>query len=170
MLEICHYFLPEATPEQFQSDDTAQNPDMRYRSHTLADNHLLTITNTADSLFWIGTRSFIQPFAIQLDYSCGTDFTTIPETGDRLIQFDFDVYQEHIHAMRLTSSQDNQFIGQLDYSLEAMSKNSFSNPRAYLVLSSDNAPQHIWNAIVIGTVDPNLGPIANGSFDVANAK
>ena len=168
-LGIWHAFLPDTMPEQLQSDDTGQNPNIRFRRHALADNHLLTITSPADSLFWIGTGSFIQPIAIQIDYFCGTDCAPIPYTGDGLIQFDFDANQGHIRAMALTSNQNNQFIGQLDFDLEAMSKNSFSDPSARLVFSIDNAPQHIWNAMVIGTVDPDPGPTVDGVFGAADA-
>ena len=57
---IWRSFLPDTTPEQLQSDDTGQNPNMRFRRYARADAHLLTITSPADSLFWIGAGSFIQ--------------------------------------------------------------------------------------------------------------
>ena len=50
-----------------------------------------------------------------------------------------------------------------------MAKNSLSVSSAWLVFSTDNAPQHIWNAMITSTVDPDPAAMVDGSFGKANA-
>jgi len=161
--------LPYRTAEQRPSDNSGYDADLRLKRHVFAGDKLVTIIAPMDSLFWMDIGSFIQPVAIQLNYFCGTDCAPIPYQGDGLLQFDFDANEAHIRAMALRSNLDHQFIGQLDFDLEEMSKNSFSDPNARLVFSIDNTQQRIWNAVVIGTVDANPAPAANGAFGAADA-
>ena len=48
--------------------------------------------------------------------------------------------------MALTSLNNSQLIGQLNFNLERLSKNSFLDPNAQLIFSIDSAKQHIFNA------------------------
>ena len=161
--------LPYRTAEQRPADNSGYDADLRLKRHVFAGDKLVTIITPMDSLFWMDIGSFTQLVAIQLNYFCGTDCAPIPYQGDGLLQFDFDANEAHIRAMALRSNLDHQFIGQLDFDLEKMSKNSFSDPNARLVFSIDNTQQRIWNAVVIGTVDTNPALAAIGAFGAADA-
>ena len=72
--------------------------------------------------------------------------------------------------MALTSLNNSQLIGQLNFNLERLSKNSFLDPNAQLIFSIDSAQQHIFNAKVLGTIDPAPAPPSNGAFGAADTQ
>ena len=72
--------------------------------------------------------------------------------------------------MALTSLNNSQLIGQLNFNLERLSKNSFLDPNAQLIFSIDSAQQHIFNAKVLGAIDPAPAPLSNGAFGAADTE
>ena len=93
-----------------------------------------------------------------------------PCSGDGLLQVDFDTNQAHIHNMRLTSLNNSQLIGLLNFNLERLSKNSFLDPNAQLIFSIDSAQQHIFNAKVLGPINLAPAPLSNGAFGAADTQ
>jgi len=47
---------------------------------------------------------------------------------------------------------------------QGLSKNSFLDPNAQLIFSIDSAQQHIFNAKVLGAIDPAPAPLSNCTF------
>ena len=72
--------------------------------------------------------------------------------------------------MALTSLNNSQLIGQLNFNLERLSKNSFLDPNAQLIFSIDSAQQHISDAKVLGAIDPATAPLSNGAFGAADTQ
>ena len=72
--------------------------------------------------------------------------------------------------MALTSLNNSQLIGQLNFNLERLSKNSFLDPNAQLIFSIDSAQQHIFDAKVLGAIDPAPAPLSNGAFGAADTE
>ena len=72
--------------------------------------------------------------------------------------------------MALSSLNNSQLIGQLNFNLKRLPKNSFLNPNAKLIFIIDGAQQHIFNAKVLGAIDPAPAPFSNGAFGAANTK
>ena len=85
-----------------------------------------------------------------------------------MLQFDFDANQAHIRNLALTSTNDNQFIGQFNFNLERLSKNSFLDPNAQLIFSIDSAQHRIFNAKVLGAIDPAPVQLPNVALDAAD--
>ena len=107
------------------------------------DKQVLILT-PADPFFWPQIGSLIQPVVIQLHYFCGIDCTSTPYSGDGLLHVDFDTSQPHIRNMALTSLNNSQLIGQLNFNLERLSKNSFLTPTPSL-FSALIAPSNIFS-------------------------
>ena len=72
--------------------------------------------------------------------------------------------------MALTSLNNSQLIGQLNFNLERLSENSVLDPDAQLIFSIDSAQQHISNAKVLGAIDPAPAPLSNGAFGAADTQ
>ena len=72
--------------------------------------------------------------------------------------------------MALTSLNNSQSIGQLSFKLERLSKNSFLDPNAQLIFSIDSAQQRIFNANVLGAIDPAPAPLSNVAFAAADTQ
>ena len=72
--------------------------------------------------------------------------------------------------MALTSLNNSKLIGQLNFNLERLSKNSFLDPNAQLIFSIDGAQQHIVNAKVLGAIDLAPVPSSNGTFGAADTQ
>ena len=72
--------------------------------------------------------------------------------------------------MALTSLNNSQLIGQLNFNFERLLKNSFFDPNAQLIFSIDSAQQHIFNAKVLGAIDPAPAPLSNGAFGAADTQ
>lgn len=70
--------------------------------------------------------------------------------------------------MVLTSLNNSQLIGQFNFNLERLSKNSFLDPNAQLILSIDSAQQHIFNSKVLGAIDLAPQPLSDGAFGAAD--
>jgi len=93
-----------------------------------------------------------------------------PDSRGGLLQVDFDTIQAHIRKMALASLNNSQLIGQLKFNLGRLSKNSFLDPNAQLIFSIDSAQQHIFNAKVLGAIDPASAPLSNGAFAAADTQ
>ena len=61
--------------------------------------------------------------------------------------------------MALTGLSNSQLIGRLNFNLERLSKNSFLDPNAQLIFSIDSAQQYIFNAEVLGPINPAPAPL-----------
>ena len=72
--------------------------------------------------------------------------------------------------MALTSLNNSQLIGQLNFNFERLSKNSFLDPYVQLIFSIDSAQQHTFNAKVLGAIDPAPAPLSNGAFGAADTQ
>ena len=72
--------------------------------------------------------------------------------------------------MALTGLSNSQLTGRLNFNLERLSKNSFLAPNAQLIFSIDSAQKHIFNATVLGPIDPAPAPSSNGAFGAADTQ
>ena len=72
--------------------------------------------------------------------------------------------------MALTGLSNSQLIGRLNFNLERLSKNSFLDPNAQLIFGIDSAQQHIFNAKVLGAIDPAPAHLSNGAFSAADTQ
>ena len=72
--------------------------------------------------------------------------------------------------MALTSLNNSRLMRQPNFNLERLSKNSFLDLNAQLIFSIDRAQQHIFNAIVLGPIDPAPAPPSNGAFGAADTQ
>ena len=86
------------------------------------------------------------------------------------MQVDFETNQAHIRNMALTNLNSSQLLGRLNFNLERLSKNSFLDPKAQLIFSIDSAQQHIFNAKVLGAIDPASAPLSNSAFAAADTQ
>ena len=150
------------------SQTTQQDFTIQVNSRLFANEKRVTIPSPTDQFFWPKIESLIQPFIIQLHYFCGIDCTST-HSGDGLLQVDFGYNQAHIRNMALTSLNNSQLIGQLNFNLNACPKTAF-NPNAQLIFSIDSAQQHIFNAKVLGAIDPAPAPLSNGAFGAADTQ
>ena len=169
-ISIWQFYPPATTAEQMHSQTTRQDFTLRVNSRSFATNKRITVISPADPFFWPQIGSLIQPVVIQLHYFCSIDCTSIPFSGDGLLQVDFDTNQAQIRNMALTSRNKSQLIGQLNFNFERLSKNSFLDPNAQLIFSIDSAQQHIFNAKVLGAIDPAPAPLSNGAFGAADTQ
>ena len=169
-ISIWQFYPPATTAEQMHAQTTRHDIIMQVNNRLFATYKRVTILTPADPFFWPQIGSLIQPVVIQLHYFCSIDCTSIPSSGDGLLQVDFDTNQAQIRNMALTSRNKSQLIGQLNFNFERLSKNSFLDPNAQLIFSIDSAQQHIFNAKVLGAIDPAPAPFSNGAFGAANTK
>ena len=72
--------------------------------------------------------------------------------------------------MAQTGLSNSQLIGRLNFNLERLSKNSFLDPNAQLIFSIDCAQQHIFNAEVLGPINPAPAPLSNRAFGAADTQ
>ena len=72
--------------------------------------------------------------------------------------------------MAQTGLSNSQLIGRLNFNLERLSKNSFLDPNAQLIFSIDSAQQHIFNAEVLGPINPAPAPLSNRAFGAADTQ
>ena len=72
--------------------------------------------------------------------------------------------------MALTRLNNIQLIGKLNFNLECLSKNSFLDCNAQLIFSIESAQQHIFNAKVLGAIDPAPAPLSNRAFGAADTQ
>ena len=163
-ISIWQFYPTTTTAEQMHSQTTRQDFTLQVNNRLFATDKRVTILTPADPFFWPEIESLIQPVVIQLHYFCGIDCTSTRYSGDGLLQFDFDTNQAHIRNMALTSLNNSQLIGQLNFNLKRLSKNSFLDPKAQLIFSIDSVQQHIFDAKVLGAIDPAPAPLSNGAF------
>ena len=124
-ISIWQFYPPATTAEQMHSQTTRQDFTLQVNSRLFATEKRIKILSPADTFFWPQIGSLIQPLVIQLHYFCGIDCNSTPYGGDGLLQVDFYTNQAHIRNMALTSLNNSQLIGQLNFNLERLSKNSF---------------------------------------------
>ena len=72
--------------------------------------------------------------------------------------------------MALVRLNNSQLIGQLNFNLERLPKNSFLDRNAQLIFSIDSAQQHIFNAKMLGAIDPGPAPLSNGALGAADTQ
>ena len=72
--------------------------------------------------------------------------------------------------MALARLNNSQLIGQLNFNLERLFKNSFLDPNAQLIFGIDSAQQHIFNAKVLGAIDPAPAHLSNGAPGAADTQ
>ena len=65
---------------------------------------------------------------------------------------------------------NSQLIGQLNFNLERLFKNSFLDPNAQLIFRIGSAQQHIFNAKVFGAIDPAPATLSNGALGATDAQ
>ena len=70
--------------------------------------------------------------------------------------------------MALSSTNDNQFIGLLNFNLERLSKHSFLDPNAQLIFRIGSVQHRIFNAKMLGAIDPAPAQLPNGAFGAAD--
>ena len=97
-ISIWQSYPPATTAEQMHSQ-TTHDIIMQVTSRLFATDKRGTILTPADPFFWPQIGSLIQPVVIQLHYFRGIDCTSIPYSGDVLLQVDFDTNQAHIRNM-----------------------------------------------------------------------
>ena len=138
-ISIWQFYPLAKTAEQMHSQTTRHDIIMQVNNSLFTTDKRVTILTPAEPFFWPQIGSLIQPVVIQLHYFCGIDCTSTPFSGDGLLQVDFDTNQAHIRNMALTSLNNSQLIGLLNFNLERLSKNSFLDPNAQLIFSIDSA-------------------------------
>ena len=70
--------------------------------------------------------------------------------------------------MALARLNNSQLIGQLNFNLERLFKNSFLDPNAQLIFSIGSVQHRIFNAKMLGAIDPAPAQLPNGAFGAAD--